>query len=178
MPLFDIKQHYQSGDSHDFLVRNAHLGEAFAAHFTTSQATYMKVGTSIVNRITGSKTEAPSAPDHPVVLMQGHGFATVASSIEQAVYQAIFTQAAAKAQTTALTIQRAYSEAKLDGKVEDSGNIKQASIKHAQDVQYLNSQEAADSTKMNHQVAERAWKLWEREVSVSPLYVNDIKRSG
>ena len=176
VPVFDIGHHYRSGDKHDFLVRNAHLGEALASHFIKSQATYVKVGTSIVNRITGSHVEAPTEVDHNVVLMRGHGFTTAASSIEQAVYQAMYTRTAAKVQTTAMMTQSVYFEAGLDGKVDDSGNIKQARIKPARELHYLTSQEVTDASAMNQSVAQRSWQLWEREVSVSALYANEMRK--
>lgn len=178
VPVFDIAHHYRSGDSHDFLVRSKHLGEALAACFTRSQATYVKVGTSIVNRITGSYTGTSHDPDHNVVLMKGHGFTTAAPSIELAVYQAIYTPTAAKAQTTALITKNAYSAAKLDGKVDESGNIKQASIEPTGDLHYLSTQEAADAWAMNRSSSSRPWHLWEREVSISPLYINELRDSS
>lgn len=176
VPVFDAANHYQSGDKHDFLIRSTHLGQALASYFTKSQATYVKVGTSLVNRITGSHTEAAQIPDYPVVLMRGHGFTTTAASIEQAVYQAIYTPKAAKAQAVALTMKGAFSDAQLQGKVDDSGNITKASSKSAAKLNYLNDQEASDSSSMNESVGGRAWKLWEREVSVSSLYVNTLKK--
>lgn len=176
VPVFDAANHYQSGDKHDFLIRSTQLGQALASYFTKSQATYVKVGTSLVNRITGSHTEAPQNPDHPVVLMRGHGFTTAAASIEQAVYQAIYTPLAAKTQAVALTMQGAFSDALLQGKVDDSGNITKGSSKSAAKLQYLNDQEASDSSSMNESNGGRAWKLWEREVSVAKLYVNTLRK--
>ena len=176
VPVFDISHHYRAGDIQDYLVRNVHLGEALASSFTKSQAAYAKVGASIVNRITGSHTEDSDEPDQSVVLMRGHGFTTAASSIEHAVYQAIYTQTAAKVQTTALLTQNAHFGAKLDGKIDDSGNIRQASIKPGQKLHYLAShQELRDASAMNQWVVGRSWPLWEREISVLALYVNDVK---
>ena len=178
MPVFDITQHYQSGDSQDFLVQSIRLGEALAATFSRSQATYAKVGASIVNRLTGSHTEAPTDVDHNVVLMQNHGFSTAASSIEEAVYQAIFTQEAAKAQTTALTAGSAHFRAKMNGKVDESGNIKQASIESVEDVHYLNAKQATDSWSTMRMSIDRPWQLWTREVEVSPLYENKLRKAS
>lgn len=107
--------------------------------------------------------------------MRGHGFTTAASSIEQAVYQAIYTQVAAKAQAVALTMQNAYADARLEGKVDDSGNITKGSSKSAAQLHYLNTQELSDSASANQSNGERAWRLWEREVSVSRLYVNELR---
>ena len=111
-----------------------------------------------------------------MVLMRGHGFTTAAASIEQAVYQAIYTAIAAKTQAVALTMQGAFSDAQLLGKVDDSGNITKGSSKSAAKLQYLNDQEASDSSSMNESNGGRTWKLWEREVSVSKLYDNTLKK--
>lgn len=176
VPLFDIANHYQSGDKHDFLVRSTHLGQSLASYFTRSQATYVKVGTSLVNRLTGSNTEEAQDPDHLVVLMRGHGFTTAAASIEQAVYQAIHTQITAKVQKDALKMQSAFSSAHLEGKIDDSGNITKGSLKTAAKPHYLNAHEASDTSSTNQSSSERAWRLWEREVSISKLYVNELKK--
>ena len=178
VPIFDIANHYQSGDKHDFLVRSTHLGQALASHFAKSQATYVKVGTSLVNRITGSHTEAPQDPDYPVVLMRGHGFTTAAASIEQAVYQAIYTQIAAKAQAEAIKMHNAYSDAQIEGKIDDSGSITKGTSKSSGKLHYLSAQDASDSAGMNQIAAHRAWKLWQREVSVSNLYINELAKKG
>lgn len=178
VPIFDIAQHYQSGDSHNLLVRTQHLGEAFSEYFSQSQATYMKVGTSIVNRITGSHADAPDQPDHNVVLMRGHGFTTTGSSIGQAVYQSIYTQTAAKVQTTALMLKTAHTGSTLEGKVDgQSGNFKQANAKPVGELHHLSAKEAADAQSMSHSLMSRAWQLWEREVQVSQLYVNELKKA-
>ena len=175
--MYDITKFYQSGDQHDFLVRSPHLGQALASQFAKSQATYVTVGTSIVNRITGSQTEAPQDPDYPVVVMRNHGFTTAATSIEYAVFQAIYTQVAARAQASALTIQNAYSGAKIQGKINDGGSITNGTVKPAAELHYLTAQEASDTASTNAKVYDRAWKLWEREVSVSSLYINELNDS-
>lgn len=106
--------------------------------------------------------------------MRDHGFTTAATSIKKAVYQAIYTQIAAKVQAAALTMQNAYSGATVQGKVDDGGNITKGTVKPAVELQYLTAQEASDTSSMNAKVNDRAWKLWEREVSVSSLYINEL----
>ena len=96
--------------------------------------------------------------------------------MEQAVYQAIYTQIAAKAQAVALTMQNAYADARLEGKVDDSGNITKGSSKSAAQLHYLNAQELSDAASMNQSNGERAWKLWEREISASKLYLNELMK--
>lgn len=114
--VFDIGHNYRAGDIHDFLVQNVHPGQALASSKTESQATYVKVGTSFMDRMTGSHTEDPNRPDHSVVLMRGHGFAIVAPSTEQVIFQAIYTRIAAKVQTTASVTQRVYFGTKSMGR--------------------------------------------------------------
>ena len=176
--MFDIAHHYQSGDNQNFLVDSKRLGEALATSFIKSQATYVKVGTSIVNRLTGSHTEASTDVDHNVVLMKNHGFTTVASSVEKAVYQAIYSQAAAKAQTTALITRNAHFGDKIDGKVDEAGNIKQANIQPVEGIHYLDAKQAAETWSTLQLTVDRPWQLWEREVNVSRLYVNEFRKAS
>lgn len=111
-----------------------------------------------------------------MVLLQGHGFTTVAHGIEEAVYQAIYTKEAAKAQTTALTIQNAHSGYALEGKidVEAGGRIKSGKAKtDAGDLNYLTDKESHDAWEAMSGTLARPWSLWCREVEVNPLYKND-----
>lgn len=111
-----------------------------------------------------------------MVLLQGHGFTTVAHGIEEAVYQAIYTKEAAKAQTTALTIQNAHSGYALEGKidVEAGGRIKSGKAKtDAGDLKYLSDRESHDAWEAMSGTLARPWTLWCREVEVNPLYKND-----
>ena len=109
--------------------------------------------------------------------MRNHGFTTAATSIEYAVFQAIYTQVAAKAQSSALTMQNAYSGTKIQGKIDDGGNITKGTVKPAVELHYLTAQEASDAASMNAKVYDRGWRLWKREVSVSSLYVNELDDS-
>ncbi len=115
------------------------------------------------------------------MLQQNHGFTTIAHGIEEAVYQAIYTREAAKAQTTALTIQNAYNTAyALEGKVDVEGGGKIKSGKAtAEDagLKYLSSKEAGDSWETFSGIVQRPWKLWCREVEVNSLYRNECPSS-
>lgn len=88
--------------------------------------------------------------------MQSHGFAGCATSIETAVYQAIYTQRNAQVQSGALNLQHAY------GADRDA-------------VVYLTPREAKDSYATISQTFERPWSLWAREVEVSLLYQNEVE---
>ena len=110
--------------------------------------------------------------------MKNHGFTTVASSVEKAVYQAIYSQAAAKAQTTALITKNAHFGGKIDGKVDEAGNIKQANVQPVEGIHYLDAKQAAEAWSMLQPTVGRPWQLWEREVNMSRLYVNEFRKAS
>lgn len=158
----------------DFLVRDSALGASLAASFkpaTSAGFIYSKVRSALP----GARPEASLEPDHAVVLLQSHGFTTLAHGIEEAVYQAIYTKEAAKAQTTALTIQNAFFNHTLEGQVdiEGSGKIKSGKAKGEGDLKYLSEKQAHDTWESIRMTVSRPWALWCREVEVSPLYKND-----
>ena len=68
------------------LVRNHHLGESLASHFSSSN----------------------SQDSHSVVLMRGHGMTVAAPNIEECVLRAIYAQQNAAIQTNALVTRSAY----------------------------------------------------------------------
>ena len=80
---------------------------------------------------------AASLGDRSTVLMRGHGSTVVGSSIEQAVYRAIYAEVNAKLQLQAVTL----------GKVT-----------------YLNAAEAQLAATANDTQVSRVWDLWTREV--------------
>ena len=95
--------------STDLLVRNAEHGVALAA----------------------------SLGDGAVVLMRGHGFAAVGTSVQQAVYRAIYTELNARLQQQAIA---------LGG-----------------EVRYLSEEEAALADATNSGTINRPWELWKRK---------------
>ncbi|GAB7344725.1 hypothetical protein MBLNU457_3195t1 [Dothideomycetes sp. NU457] len=139
VPNFNITQYYRPGDNQDLLVRSQRLGAALAAQFSSNR--------TLPN---ATQTEA----DYAVVLMQNHGFTTVASSIELAVMQAMYTQTNAGIQTTALTIHNAYPESNQQG------------------LAYLTTQQTVQSWSTMVGTADRPWGLWSHQVRSSNLYQN------
>ncbi|KAI5195912.1 general substrate transporter [Aureobasidium subglaciale] len=139
VPNFDITAHYEPGDNQDILIRSQRLGAALAAEFSSDR--------SLPN---ATQTEA----DHAVVLMQNHGFTTVASSIKLAVMQAVYTQVNAGIQTTALTIQNSNPN------------------RNQQDLSFLSSQQAVKTWTTMSGTSDRPWGLWSHEVRSSNLYQN------
>lgn len=174
MPSFkNNKEH------HDLLIRNNQLGASLASAFATTSTVAGSVYSSISSRFTGTKEEQSTEPDHPVVLMRGHGMAIAAKSIEEAVYMAYYTQEAARVQTTALTTGIAFRGGVVEGSVDvagekASGKIKSGKIKLGGELKYLSTKEAKDTWEVNAQSVGRPWKVWKREVEVNPVYVNEM----
>ncbi|PVI03400.1 hypothetical protein DM02DRAFT_612328 [Periconia macrospinosa] len=177
VPVWNASSAYPSGSKHDLLVRNAQLGASLSAAFkpaTSAGFIYSKVRSALPAQIGGSQ-EPDKNPDHAVVLMQGHGFTTLAHGIEEAVYQAIYTKESAKAQTAALLLRNASFGHIVEGKidVEGGGKIKSASVKTEGDIAYLSDREAHDSWEAMQGTLARPWGLWVREVEINPLYRNE-----
>ncbi|KAF2465621.1 arad-like aldolase/epimerase [Lindgomyces ingoldianus] len=90
----------------------------------------------------------------PVVLQHKHGFTCVGDSIQNAVYRAIYLQKNCALLKNALDLQ----------------SVKRAS---AADISFLTEEEAKGCAKMNEMTADKAFRLWLREVEVNPLYRNE-----
>jgi Class II Aldolase and Adducin N-terminal domain len=164
------------------LVRDTKLGHSLAAAFKPATSTgfiYSKVRSALPTQLGGSASSSdPSEiPDHPVVLMRGHGFTTCAEGLEAVVFQSIYTKEAAKTQLLALQLKASYFGETLEGKVdvEGGGKIKSAKVKPEGEIKYLTDREAGDAWEMNMETMARPWGLWCREVEVQPLYRNDVK---
>ncbi|KAJ4990421.1 hypothetical protein SVAN01_04083 [Stagonosporopsis vannaccii] len=158
----------------DLLVRDSNLGASLAASFkpaTSAGFIYSKVRSALP----GAKPEPSLEPDHAVVLLEGHGFTTLAHGIEEAVYQAIYTKEAARAQTTAMTIHNAHFSHTIEGKIdiEAGGKIKSGKAKGEGELKYLTERQSHDTWESMQSTVSRPWALWCREVEISPLYRND-----
>ncbi len=79
----------------------------------------------------------------------------MATSIEQAVYRAVYTTWNAGVQATAVEVQEAVGEA--------PGSLK-----------YLTAREAGDCVAMNDAGLIKDWPLWVAQTVVDPLYKNDL----
>ncbi|KAI4729433.1 arad-like aldolase/epimerase [Aureobasidium sp. EXF-10728] len=139
VPNFNITHYYEPGDNQDLLVRSQRLGAALAAEFSSNR---------------GSPNATQTEADYAVVLMQNHGFTTVASSIELAVMQAVYTQTNAGIQTTAMTLRNAHPNNNQQG------------------LAFLTTQQAMQSWKTMAGTSERPWGLWSHQVQSSNLYQN------
>lgn len=118
-PIFHMAGFLGSGSAHfdsrecagdsDLLIRNANLGQALAA----------------------------ALGSHACVLMRGHGSTVTGSSIQHAVYRAVYTEVNAKLQAAAMQLGP---------------------------VTYLNEAEAALAAAANDTQIGRAWALWQHEL--------------
>jgi HCOMODA/2-hydroxy-3-carboxy-muconic semialdehyde decarboxylase len=104
-PVFEIRE--AGGSATDMLIRTPELGAALA-------------------RTLGAA---------PVALMRGHGDVVVASSLQEAVFRAIYTEVNARLEAEALRLGQGQ-------------------------VVFLNDEEAAKATATNAGVLVRAWDLW------------------
>ena len=142
VPVFDIAEYYRSNDTQNMLVNNQRFGAALADMFSTA-----------AHNITKNNTQ----PDYTLVLQRGHGFATVATSIELAVYRAVYTTRNAEALATAVEVQQATGKS--------PGSLK-----------YLTAREAEDCVAMNAAGGQgKDWPRWVAQTLVDPLYKNDLK---
>lgn len=94
---------------------------------------------------------------YAVVLMRGHGFTAVASTIQECVFRAIYTQENAVVQTKAIELSAAYSQ--MTG---DSAKV-----------YYLCEDEIDPAAAMNNAVWDRAWGLWLRQIATEKLYIHE-----
>jgi len=158
VPVYNISTFYANNNittQQDILIRTLELGADLATSFSSSNA--------IPN---ATQTDA----SHAVVLMQNHGFTTVASSIELAVMQAIYTQINAGVQTTALTIRGAYGSPAA--RARGGGGHEAADEPGLADLSYLTMQQTVQSWMTMTGTADRPWGLWKHEVEASSLYQN------
>jgi ribulose-5-phosphate 4-epimerase/fuculose-1-phosphate aldolase len=107
VPVFEIRA--AGGNETDMLVRNPSLGAALAKRLGSGA----------------------------VALMRGHGDVVVGSSVRQAVFRAIYTEANARLQSEALRL--------------------------GANVTYLNEMEAANAAATNDRQLDRPWEIWKRQ---------------
>ena len=116
------------------LVDSVKFGDSFSSYFADPP----------------SMIEKPN-PDEVVVLMRGHGFTTVGTSIKEAVVRAVYTRLNALMLTGALSTLHGF----------------------ASGVKYLTKQEATDASQgPDIATLERPWDLYSAQVKVNPLYQN------
>ncbi|EME77975.1 uncharacterized protein MYCFIDRAFT_33728 [Pseudocercospora fijiensis CIRAD86] len=170
IPIYDIQNHYKSSDPlHSLLITTSHLGAALAAGFNPGTTTQKLTG-MIKNYITASTPEPVPYPPITTVLMRGHGFTCVGTSIEEAVYRAIYTCANARVQMQALLLQGTYHV----GLVAERVGGKEGGDARPEGIRYLSERECGDSWKAIGEQAARPWGLWVEEVRCRGLYFNEL----
>ncbi|KAL9115148.1 MAG: hypothetical protein Q9227_000942 [Pyrenula ochraceoflavens] len=181
VPVWDIAKAYSSSDSgaHDMQVRNPRLGASYASAFSKSATLAGSVYETISAKILpggGQQREQSALPDYPAVLMRGHGFSLAAKGLAEAVYQAVFTQEAAKVLGSALGMERGKGEGTVEGRVdvEGGGKIKAGKLRIGEECHYLSGREAADASAAMQMAMRLPWALWKKEVERSGLYDNEF----
>lgn len=141
VPVFDIAQYYLPNDTQNMLINNLRFGSFLADAFSTAAH---------------NTTKNNTGPDYTLVLQRGHGFATVGTSIEQAVYRAIYTTWNAEVLATAVEVQETIGRAPSSLKL-------------------LTAREAKDCGPMDDSGGSvKDWPLWVAQTRADPLYHNDL----
>jgi ribulose-5-phosphate 4-epimerase/fuculose-1-phosphate aldolase len=168
-PIYDIAHHYKSSDTlHSLLVTNEHLGAGLAAGF--NPASMLKKGTNLIRSfVTSQPTQIPDIPPNPVVLMRGHGFTCIGTSIEEAVYRAVYTCMNARVQTTAMMMQGSFNIG-LIGERFGAGE-KETGPARLEDLKYLSDKECRDGWEGNKPGIERPWKVSSRSEPAVIFYI-------
>jgi len=139
-PIFDAADHYDGlppGSAHNLLINHKYLGDAVAETLGSSSG----------------MDGMDSLPEHNVIFLRGHGFATWASSIEEVVYKAIHVRRSAEIQTAAMA-QR------------DDSDI---------EIVYLSEREAEDCEKTTNRIYPITWLAWVAQAERSGQYYNALK---
>ncbi|RYP21443.1 hypothetical protein DL765_002233 [Monosporascus sp. GIB2] len=138
IPLWDILPLYNSTDVQDNLVTQPRFGASLAETFG------------------GNGT----FPEHVFVLMKQHGFTTCATTIEDAIYQAVYAKDAALAELGQVELREAYHGAG----VKSSGGVETLSPEQVEGTKNFPARFGRQTP----------WELWARQVEADPLYENRI----
>jgi hypothetical protein len=153
-----VETSYNATEPHDMLIRTAKLGQALAETFLT-------VGNASAN-------PPVTEPDYTVVLMRRHGFTTAAADIQTAVFQAVFTQANAKVQTTAALMRGAFQSLSANEARAWTGTSDGSALSAFEP---LTAREAKDCEVSIVATSDRPWGLWLKEVENDSLYTNNVQ---
>lgn len=101
--------------------------------------------------------------------MRGHGFTAVGSSVQEAVFRAVYTRENAGVQTTAMMLRgvRMGAVERGRGREEREKGLKDEGVR------CLGDEELGDCRVMGQETMGRPWGLWVREVEANALYVNE-----
>ena len=159
VPVWDIENVYNDTDVHDLLVRNVQQGASLAEAFATSE-------------------NSSTIPHRKVVLMRQHGFTTWGTTIEEAVFRAVFTTVNAQVQTNSMLLRNAFSGLAAQDIDLAAWGVGDGDQMFRNDFVPLTQQQAQDTDVSIGATSARPWELWVAEVEASPLYVNNGALGG
>lgn len=145
---------------------NQRLGAALAAEFSSGPYGLRR-----------NDSDTQGLPDHSVVLMQSHGFTACATDLKVVVYQGIYAVINGRIESEALRIQHAYTGRAATAAGRGGGRHGGGGHGHGDEggIVYLTPRQVRDTWETMIGTIERPWALWEREVRVDPLYVNELE---
>ena len=149
------------GEVHDLLVRNVGQGASLADAFVAPE----------------NASISTTLPDRKVVLMREHGFTTWGTTIEEAVFRAVFTTVNAQVQTNSMSLRSAFSNMANQGVDLAAWGVDKNQI-FRNDFVPLTEQQARDTDTSIGATSARPWGLWVAEVEASPLYTNNGPQGG
>jgi ribulose-5-phosphate 4-epimerase/fuculose-1-phosphate aldolase len=155
LPIFDIARVYESMPDHtqNMLINNKLLGDALAEALAGNTGTTRFDSTDSEDEKT--LPELPRLPGVSVMLQRGHGFVTWATSLEDAVYRAVYVERNTKIQMMAQ-------------------NYLACASASATELRYLSHREAEESANTINAGLPKAWPGWATEVKRCGLYVNKL----
>ncbi|KAL8342735.1 hypothetical protein RB598_004206 [Gaeumannomyces tritici] len=177
-PIWHAAGFLGEGARQDLLVSSRQMGEALASTFApgdggqeeeegAKEEEEEEEEEGAVSRNGGAGAEDSDAnrprgrqqtPARAVVVQRGHGFVSWGSTLEQAVYRAVYTHENARLQLQAESPARGAADGAW--------------------VRFLDRAEAADSCDMNDAAAARCWQDWAAEARASAQFRNDVESAG
>lgn len=158
VPVFDIARVYESMPDHtqNMLINNKQLGDALAAALSgNTSTTRFQFTDSEDSGLAKTLPKLPQLPEVTVMLQRGHGFITWATSLEDAVYRAVYAQKNTEIQMMAQ-------------------NYLACASASATELTYLTHREAEESANTINAGMPKAWPSWATEVKRCGLYVNKL----
>lgn len=152
VPIFDIESAYQDGDARDLLVDTVRLGSKLAERFGRNESRWQ-------------------SPKHSTVLQRGHGFVTVATSVQQVTDWAYYVASNARVQWKAVVLAGAQQQSHGCGHGAGGMGV---SANKTTGVQYLSQRERLDTAEMNRWIVFKPWRQWVIEVERSGRYINEL----
>ena len=159
VPVFDIARVYETMPDHtqNMLINNKKLGDALAASLSgsTSNMRFEFSDSDDGETMTKTLPELPHLPDVAVMLQRGHGFVTWATSLEDAVYRAVYAQRNIEIQLKAQNYLACASASSTE-------------------LVFLSHREAEESANTINAGLPKAWPSWATDVKRCGLYVNKL----